>query len=131
MLSANVVNGNLPSQERCSLEPPEDHKMLEVRYSLLLSDLLYERFGANGSIAVISRAWLSHCYAERGTFTQGLAMAEEGLRVAEVVNSPFSLIEACHGVSFLYLRQGTAPGHPCVGTGHGSVPGLAILLIFP
>jgi tetratricopeptide (TPR) repeat protein len=33
-------------------------------------------------------------------------MAADGLRVAEVVNSPFSLIEACRGVSFLHLRQG-------------------------
>ena len=33
-------------------------------------------------------------------------MAEEGLRIAETVNHPFSLIEACHGVSVVYLRQG-------------------------
>ena len=33
-------------------------------------------------------------------------MAEEGLRIAETVNFPFSLIEACNGVSVVYLRQG-------------------------
>ena len=33
-------------------------------------------------------------------------MAEEGLRIAETVNHPFSLIEACYGVSLVYLRQG-------------------------
>ena len=33
-------------------------------------------------------------------------MAEEGLRIAETVNHPFSLIEACYGVSMVYLRQG-------------------------
>ena len=33
-------------------------------------------------------------------------MAEEGLRIAETVNHPFSLIEACYGVSVVYLRQG-------------------------
>ena len=33
-------------------------------------------------------------------------MAEEGLRIAETVNDPFSLIEACYGVSMVYLRQG-------------------------
>ena len=33
-------------------------------------------------------------------------MAEDGLRIAETVNHPFSLIEACHGVSVVYLRQG-------------------------
>ena len=33
-------------------------------------------------------------------------MAEEGLRLAEAVNNPFSLINACHGVSVVSLRQG-------------------------
>ena len=72
----------------------------------LQGELLYERFGANGSVAAISRAWLSYCHAERGAFTEGLAMAEEGRRIAETVNHPFSLIEACYGVSVVYLRQG-------------------------
>jgi tetratricopeptide (TPR) repeat protein len=33
-------------------------------------------------------------------------MAEEGLRIAETVNDPFSQIEACYGVSVVYRRQG-------------------------
>ena len=33
-------------------------------------------------------------------------MAEEGLRIAETVNTPFILIDACYGVSIVYLRQG-------------------------
>ena len=33
-------------------------------------------------------------------------MAAEGLRIAETVKNPFSLIEACYGVSMVYLRQG-------------------------
>ena len=53
-----------------------------------------------------SRAWLSYCHAERGAFTEGLAIAEDGLRVAETVNLPFSLIEACSGVGLVCLRQG-------------------------
>ena len=72
----------------------------------LQGDLLSERFGTNGSVAASSRSWLSLCHAERGAFTEGLAMAEEGLRIAETVNHPFSLIEACYGVSVVYLRQG-------------------------
>jgi tetratricopeptide (TPR) repeat protein len=72
----------------------------------LQGDLLSERFGTNGSVAAVSRAWLSDCLAERGAFTEGYAMAEEGLRIAETVNNPFSLIEACGGVSVVYLRQG-------------------------
>src|SRR5437899_3308042 len=33
-------------------------------------------------------------------------MAEEGLQIAETVQNPFGQIEACSGVSTLYLRQG-------------------------
>jgi tetratricopeptide (TPR) repeat protein len=72
----------------------------------LQGELLSERFGSNGSVAASSRAWLSYCHTELGAFTEGLAMAEEGLRVAETVNYPFTQIEACHGVSVVYLRQG-------------------------
>jgi class 3 adenylate cyclase len=71
-------------------------------------ELLSERFGTNGSVAANSRAGLSLCHAERGAFTEGLAMAEDGLRIAETVNHPFSLIEAYYGVSGVYRRQGDA-----------------------
>src|SRR5262249_24863347 len=63
-------------------------------------------FGYNGSVAASSRAWLSYCHAERGAFTEGLATAEEGLRIAETVNNPLSRIEACYWASMVYLRQG-------------------------
>ena len=79
---------------------------LERNVVTLQGDLLSERFGYNGILAASSRAWLSRCHAERGAFTEGLALAEEGLRVAETVNNPFSLIEACYGVSVVHLRQG-------------------------
>jgi tetratricopeptide (TPR) repeat protein len=72
----------------------------------LQGNLLYERFGTNGSVAAISRAQLSYCHAELGAFTEGLAMTEEGLRIAETAHSPFSLIAACYGVSVVCRRQG-------------------------
>jgi hypothetical protein len=34
-------------------------------------------------VASTSRVLLGSCHAERGAFTEGLAMAEEGLRIAE------------------------------------------------
>jgi tetratricopeptide (TPR) repeat protein len=81
---------------------------LERNVATLQEDLLYERspFGLIGSGAATSRAWLGYCHAELGAFTEGLAMAEDGLRIAETVNSPFDLIDACNGISALYLRQG-------------------------
>jgi tetratricopeptide (TPR) repeat protein len=75
----------------------------------LQGELLSEHFGSNGSIAASSRAWLSWCRAELGAFTEGLAMAEEGLRIAETAHSPFSLMAACYGVSVVYQRQGDVP----------------------
>ena len=81
----------------------------ERNVAALHGELLYERFGTNGSVAASSRAWLSYCLAERGAFTEGLAMAEDGLRIAETVNHPFRLIEACSGVSMVCLRQGDVP----------------------
>jgi tetratricopeptide (TPR) repeat protein len=68
-----------------------------------------ERFGAIGSVAATSRAWLSYCHAECGAFTAGLAIAEQGLQIAENANDPFSQIEACYGVSVVYRRQGNMP----------------------
>jgi class 3 adenylate cyclase/tetratricopeptide (TPR) repeat protein len=79
---------------------------LERNVALLQGELLYEPFGTNNSIAAGSRSWLSYCHAERGTFPEGLALAEDGLRIAETVQSPFSLVEGWRDVSLLYLRWG-------------------------
>ena len=79
---------------------------LERNVAALQGDLRAERFGSNGIVAAASRTWLGYCHAERGAFTAGLAMAEDGLRIAETVNHPFSLINAYDGVSVVYMRQG-------------------------
>jgi tetratricopeptide (TPR) repeat protein len=78
---------------------------LERNVATLQGERFAERFGAN-NLAAASRAWLSRCHAELGAFTAGLAIAEEGLRIAETVNNPFSLVEVCQGVSAASLRQG-------------------------
>jgi class 3 adenylate cyclase/tetratricopeptide (TPR) repeat protein len=56
--------------------------------------------------AVGSRAYLAWCHAELGTFTEGMALAEEGLRIAEAIDNPLSLMYAYWGMSLLSLRQG-------------------------
>jgi class 3 adenylate cyclase/tetratricopeptide (TPR) repeat protein len=71
--------------------------------------LRYERFGSLSIVAATSRAWLGLCHAERGVFTEGLAVAEDGRRITETVNHPFSLIEACYGIGMVSLRQGDVP----------------------
>ena len=59
----------------------------------------YERFGHALLPAVLSRAWLAACHAELGTFAEGRALGEEGLRIAEAVEHPGSLIVCLRGGS--------------------------------
>jgi class 3 adenylate cyclase/tetratricopeptide (TPR) repeat protein len=66
----------------------------------------YERFGQVNLPAVFSRAWLAWCHAELGTFAEGRTLGEEGLRIAEAVNHPHSLMRASWGIGLLALRQG-------------------------
>jgi class 3 adenylate cyclase/tetratricopeptide (TPR) repeat protein len=65
-----------------------------------------ERFGAVFLPAVLSRAGLAWCHAELGTFAEGRALGAEGLRIAEAVAHPPSLMVASWGIGLLALRQG-------------------------
>ncbi|MGH8070813.1 MAG: tetratricopeptide repeat protein [Candidatus Entotheonellia bacterium] len=70
---------------------------------------LHERFGLPNLPTVLSRAYLAVCYAELGMFAEGRALGEEGLRIAEAVAHPGSLMRAYHGLGLLALRQGDLP----------------------
>ncbi len=72
----------------------------------ITEDLIWARFGGAGIRSVGSRTFLVWCLAEVGGFAEGIAIAEEGARIAEAVDDPFPLIQPCLGVGFLYLRQG-------------------------
>jgi tetratricopeptide (TPR) repeat protein len=65
-----------------------------------------ERFGDFALPAVLSRANLAECHAELGTFAEGRALGEEGLRIAEAVHHPPSLMNALWEIGLLSLRQG-------------------------
>ncbi|MGH7323574.1 MAG: AAA family ATPase [Candidatus Rokuibacteriota bacterium] len=69
-------------------------------------DLIRERFGMAGPHSVISRAWLVMCLAELGEFAEGMIRGEEGLRIAEAVDQPFSLALASYALGILSLRKG-------------------------
>jgi tetratricopeptide (TPR) repeat protein len=66
----------------------------------------HERFGQVTLPAVTSRALMVRCHAELGTFAEGRALGEEGLRIAEEVAHPSSLMYASWGIGQLSLRQG-------------------------
>jgi tetratricopeptide (TPR) repeat protein len=88
---------------------PRAVESLERNVGTLQGDRLQARVGSIHSVAASSRSWLSRCHAELGAFTEGLATAEDGLRLAETVNHPLRLIEACRDVSIVYLRWGDVP----------------------
>jgi tetratricopeptide (TPR) repeat protein len=69
----------------------------------------HERFGRTILPAVLSCAWLAWCHAELGTFAEGLACGEEGLRIAEAVAHPASLMVASWGIGLLALHRGDLP----------------------
>jgi len=68
-----------------------------------------ERFGHPLLPAVLCRATLATCHAELGLFAEGIALGEEGRRIAEAVDHPASLMVASWGVGLLALRQGDLP----------------------
>jgi class 3 adenylate cyclase/tetratricopeptide (TPR) repeat protein len=68
-----------------------------------------ERLGEILLPSVHSWARLAACHAELGTFAEGRALGDEGLRMAEAVNHPASLMIALWGVGLLALRQGDLP----------------------
>jgi class 3 adenylate cyclase/tetratricopeptide (TPR) repeat protein len=67
------------------------------------------RFGGFFLPAVQCRVWLAWCHAELGTFAEGRALGEEGLRIAEAVAHPGSLMFASWGLGLLSLRHGDLP----------------------
>ena len=72
----------------------------------LEGDLRYERFGRAGLPAVLSRSTLVQCLSELGAFDEGMAHGEEGMRIAEKVDQPYSLTYAYGCVGYLYLCKG-------------------------
>jgi tetratricopeptide (TPR) repeat protein len=72
-----------------------------------LEDVPYrERFGFFTPPAAASRLFLTWCHAELGLFAAGRAWGDEGVRIAEAVEYPGSLLLASWGVGWLALRQG-------------------------
>jgi predicted ATPase len=68
-----------------------------------------EHFGQANLPSVQSRAFLAACHAELGRFAEGSPPGEEGLRIAETVAHPSSLMWAYYGIGLLSLRQGDLP----------------------
>ena len=72
----------------------------------LKGNLAYERFRLAGLPSVICRANLAWCLAELGEFAEGIAYAEEGIRIAETIDDPYTLSVACFGIGTAFLVKG-------------------------
>jgi class 3 adenylate cyclase/tetratricopeptide (TPR) repeat protein len=82
--------------------------------------------------SVVSRTWLVWSLAELGAFSEGITHGTEGIRIAEVVDRPDSLINAYSALGFLYLRQGDLPrALPLLERGFGLYQDWQIPLLFP
>jgi len=102
-LLANVYLGNIYTRQG------DYHRAIDC-YGQTVASLegtsRRERFGLVALPVVVSCAFLAECHAELGTFAEGRLLAEEGLRIAETVDHPASLMFAYWGIGLLSLRQG-------------------------
>jgi len=73
---------------------------------VLPGDLSRERFGLLAYPAVVARAFLARALAELGAFDEGREHGEEAVRLAEIVDHPFSLIWACLNLGHLEGLRG-------------------------
>jgi tetratricopeptide (TPR) repeat protein len=65
-----------------------------------------ERFGLAVFPTVMSCAYLARALAEHGVFDEGDAHGQEGIRMAEALDHPFSIIWACLGLAYLNSVKG-------------------------
>ena len=74
--------------------------------SSLKGDLSRERFGQALLPSVFARRYLAHALAERGEFDQSIAEAQEGLRIAEAADHPFSFGQAYLALGYVHAVKG-------------------------
>jgi tetratricopeptide (TPR) repeat protein len=82
--------------------------ILRETMETLEGELLQKHLGMASLPAVGCRTWLVWCLAELGDFTEGIAPAAEGVRIAEAINHPFNMTFASVGSGILYLHPGIA-----------------------
>jgi class 3 adenylate cyclase/tetratricopeptide (TPR) repeat protein len=65
-----------------------------------------ERFGMAGLAAAVARGYLAWALADTGEFAEALAAGEEGLRIAQAADHPYSEVFARYGLGSVYLSMG-------------------------
>jgi tetratricopeptide (TPR) repeat protein len=85
---------------------PAAIQVLEEAVAALAGDMKYERFGTLGLPAAVSHTWLAWSCAELGEFGTAADHGEEAVHLAGAAKHPYSLIIACWGLGYTYLRRG-------------------------
>jgi class 3 adenylate cyclase/tetratricopeptide (TPR) repeat protein len=81
-------------------------ELLNSNIASLRGERMYGRFGTAGVTSVLSIMALAWCHAELGSFSEGVALGEEALQIAQARDDKLSLMFADLAVGQLYLRQG-------------------------
>ncbi len=98
----------------------------------LTGELRSAQFGMLSLPAVTSRCYVAWCLAELGGFAEGRGVGEEAVRLAEVVEQPYSIVIALQGVGLLSRRQGdTHMAISMLERGLALCQSANILLFFP
>ena len=67
---------------------------------------IFERYGLTWFPAVVARAWLVWALADQGRFAEGLTYGEDGVRIAEIVEQPYSRVMAYTHLAYLHTVKG-------------------------
>jgi tetratricopeptide (TPR) repeat protein len=73
---------------------------------LLPGDQSRGRFGQAGFPAVSARSFLTWVFADRGEFGEGIAHGQEGRRLAEAFDHPYSMAFVCWVLAHLQVTRG-------------------------
>ena len=72
----------------------------------LASDLSRKCLPVTDFPTPVPHSYLSLALAERGEFDEGIARGKEGIRLAEAVDRPYTLVIACWGLAYVYGLRG-------------------------
>jgi tetratricopeptide (TPR) repeat protein len=90
-----------------------DYRQTEASFQnvvqLLEGNRACDRCGLTGFPAAMARGYLTWALAERGAFEEGIAHGQAGVRLAEVLDHPFSWVVASWGPAHLYRIRGEFP----------------------
>ena len=79
--------------------------LLEV-LRLLEGDLSRERLGLAGFPILMARSYLTWALADQGKFEEGIVHSQEGIRFAESIDHPYSLVATCWTLACLHITRG-------------------------